>query len=147
MGGEITVSTPSGGEFACLAGVRFVLSNTFSKELPIPAWAVRPTADDRRTNMAWTWIKVTDVGVAEGLPARSRPMDAPGDKAASTCSPAASPPSSASSVREFSMEVPALINTRSLEALEELFVHRAAPQQAKRPQATPVKLTKIMRSK
>ena len=145
--GEITVSTPSGGEFACLAGVRFVLSNTFSKELPIPAWAVRPTADDRRTNMAWTWIKVTDVGVAEGLPARSRPMDAPGDKAASTSLPAASPPSSASSVREFSMEVPALINTRSLEALEELFVHRAAPQQAKRPQATPVKLTKIMRSK
>ena len=165
--GEVCVSTPMEGEFASLEGVRFVLTPLFSKEMPCLAWAVKRTADERSANMKWSKMKVSDIGVAEGprehtkfvsqgkasaaspvkaspakaLPAKAAP--APPETKAQGKASAASPVNAA---REFSLEIPVLINSKALVASEELLVHRPHAAQ-KRQQQAPVKLAKIMRSK
>ena len=117
--------------------------------------------------MKWSKMKVSDIGVAEGprehtkfvsqgkasaaspvkaspakaLPAKAAP--APPETKAQGKASAASPVNAA---REFSLEIPVLINSKALAASEELLVHRPHAAQ-KRQQQAPVKLAKIMRSK
>ena len=133
---EITVSTPSDGEFACLDGIRFVLSPAFTKEMPCVAWAVQATEHERMANMTWSKMKISDVAVAEGPPERPRhTMKATECNAGSSVGsplagsavskarslglpvqPASAPSSSSSYAREITMEVPVMVNTRALAA-------------------------------
>ena len=149
--GEVCVSTPSDAEFACLAGIRFVLSPLFSKDMPCLAWAVRTTEDQHLANMTWTSMKITDVGVAEGPHEHQKTIGAAQGKAPTKASSqaSASPKASASpsGARDFSIKVPVLINDKALTKSAELFVHRPPPRQSKRQEPAPVKLTKIMRVK
>ena len=160
--GEVRVVHPITGDFACLSGQRFVLSPLFTKELPCAAWAVRETADERSANMSWSRVKVSDVGVAEGPPERSRPASATSSYTVATptskAKPAGPPPptpkasaggsAGASSVAcEFALELPVLVNTKPLADGQELLVFQPPPvQPVKRRQPAPVKLAKIMKT-
>ena len=156
--GEVCVPTPTSGKFACLSGMRFVLSPLFSKDIPCLAWAVKTTHDQKSANMAWSTIKVTDVGVAEGPREHTKtvrvstktPAVAPTAKASAVAPPdapasLASPSSSTVLAREFSMEVPVMINARALNNSDELVLHRPKPSDIK--EAKPTKLANILKAK
>ena len=160
--GEVRVVHPITGDFACLSGLRFVLSPLFTKELPCAAWAVRATVDERLANMSWSRVKVSDVGVSEGPPERSRPASATSTYAVavptSKAKPAGPPPptpmasaggsAGASSVAcEFALELPVLVNTKPLAAGQELLVFQAPVKAVKRRQPAPVNVAKIMKTK
>ena len=149
--GEVCVPTP-------FEDVRFVLTPLFSKEMPCLAWAVRSTTDERNANMMWSKMKVSDIGVAEGPREHTKVVSQGKASAASPVKgatakpptkaqpPKASAPSPANAAREFSLEIPVLINSKALAPSEELLVHRPHAAQ-KRQQQAPAKLAKIMRSK
>ena len=152
--GEVCVSTPSVGQFACLLGIRFVLSPMFSKEIPCAAWAVKTSPDASQANMGWSAMKVTDVAVAQG-PHERQKSTRPAASAQSVSAvsagaePAAASAQSASelgkSASEFDLAVPVMINTRALSNEEELVLHRPRMSQGKK--TVPVKLAKIMTPK
>ena len=116
----------------------------------------------RAANMSWSRVKVSDVGVAEGPPERSRPASAtstcavviPTSKAKAAVRPPPSPKASAggsagasSGACEFALELPVLVNTRTVLDGQELLVFRPPVQPVKRRQPAPVRLVKIMKAK
>ena len=131
------------------------------------AWAVKSTADEWSANMKWSNMKVSDIGVAEGprehtkfvsqgkasaaspvkaSPAKALPAKAAPARPETKAQGKASAASPVNAAREFSLEIPVLINSKALVAEEELLVHR--PQRVqKRQHQTPVSLAKIMRAK
>ena len=146
--GELCVSTPSSGPFACLEGIRFVLGPNFSKEMPCVAWAVKSTDKQNLANMGWSRMKITDVGVGEGPPERTKAIGASKPKEAKAKASASSAASaSCGSLSDFSLEVPVLINTKALAKSAELLFFAPQTKQKRDEGPAPVRLSKIMRTK
>ena len=143
--GDICVSTQSAGEFACLEGVRFILSPCFFKDVPVLAWAVRPDGAEKQANMVWSKMKVSDVSVAEGPHERTKSVGAKASAKSKASSSSVS--TSSRSSCEWWLEVPVLINRKALAKSEELVLHRPVAVAVKRGQPEPLKLSKIMKTK
>ena len=123
--GEVSVRIPKIGFGLVdgLAGIRFVLSPMFSKDIHCAAWAVRPTPDAAKANMGWSTMKVSNVAIAEGPHERTR-TSASAKSASGGEASVASASAYETLPSEFVLELPVMVNTKAVSNEEELLLHR-----------------------
>ena len=131
--GEVVVELDMSEASAELRGVRFVLSPMAAQDRLCAAWVVRHVAEEQKSNVKWSTMRVSEVHVAE-LPHETKKASAPWSKSSAPVRGGA----------EHFIEVPVLVNTKVLKAGVELRVFRHKSEKRKEP--APVTLAKQMKT-